>query len=125
MVGKRKHRIAKKMSDGFNRRRAIIGLMLRAIYTPLMSEQNVRVVKSEARRYRLPMLQCRVLFAALLKHKRAAYQGVLVRIKPRDGFMQTVVVHRERLDAFIRDNQVYSYRDDKGETWLEQPKLLT
>lgn len=124
MTGKRKPRIAKKMADRNNRRRAILHLMMRTIYTPLMSEYDVRVVKSEARRHKLPMKQRSALFAALLMHKRAAYQGVIVRVKKREGFMQSIVVHRDRLAAFIRENHVYSYRDDKGETWLEQPILV-
>ncbi|WDS62265.1 hypothetical protein [Pseudomonas phage D6] len=127
MVGKRKHRIAKKMADRRNRLRSVLQLMLRAVYTPLLTEHSVRVVKAWARRDRLPMKQRRILHSALLKHKRAAYEGVIVRVlKTTDGenrVWQSIVVNKGKLEQFIQDNHVVSYNQGQGDVWVNQPEL--
>jgi len=124
MVGNRKYRIAKKMADRRNRLRSILQLMLRAVYTPLLSEQSVRVVKAWARTARLPLKQRRTLYDALLKHKRAGFQGVCVRTLKRTDVdsvvWQTCIVNLNKLDEFIRTNPVVSYNKGQGDVWLEQ-----
>lgn len=124
MNGKRSYRIAKKIADRNNRRRSILRLMLRAVYTPLLSAYDVRVLKAECGRARFSVKHRRAMHGALLKHKRAGYQGVIVRVKlPEVGFMQSVIVHQDKLEEYVRNNNVLSVRDADGERWL-QPRIL-
>ncbi|QBJ02704.1 hypothetical protein MZD04_gp178 [Pseudomonas phage Psa21] len=125
MTGKRKFRAAKKIADRNNRRRAAFRLFMSALFTPMLSEKQIRVIKGTARKERIPQDQMQHLYKGLIKHKRAGYKGVIVRVKMPNTFTQSVIVKQDRLDAFIRDNRVYSYRDQTGEHWLEAPKLVS